>query len=271
MEEKRVKRLPKEKISMVEQQVQYAKNLARQFYRQRPKTGVDLEDFEGAALLGLCDAACRFDVVKGMNFQTFAYFRIRGAMLDLLRRGGGMSWVFSSRSSPCLPRDGSPQGPSLEMAEKRTDNQSVDTNHVGQAPPSTSDSRDTTFVFRRNLCQFLRFSDVLAHAGMQLHTNAGCEIEDVSYLGNSTPEEIIVHRQTNNVLKRLLGRLTKKERLLVELRYYKGYSFEEIQGFFGGASKSWVSRLHGKALDSLRELIEGERVQSENALRRQAA
>ena len=70
--------------------INFAKRHAQLFYRKRPNLGFDQEDFEGAALLGLCDAARRFDPARGMLFQTFAYFRIKGAMFDLLREGGGI-------------------------------------------------------------------------------------------------------------------------------------------------------------------------------------
>jgi RNA polymerase sigma factor for flagellar operon FliA len=48
--------------------------------------GVDLENLEAAGVLGLVEAANRFDPQRGIRFETFAYLRIRGAIFDELRR-----------------------------------------------------------------------------------------------------------------------------------------------------------------------------------------
>jgi RNA polymerase sigma factor for flagellar operon FliA len=48
--------------------------------------GMDLENLEAAGVLGLVEAANRFDPQRGIRFETFAYLRIRGAVFDELRR-----------------------------------------------------------------------------------------------------------------------------------------------------------------------------------------
>jgi RNA polymerase sigma factor FliA len=48
--------------------------------------GVDAENLESAGILGLVEAANRFDPDRGVNFETFAYLRIRGAVVDEMRR-----------------------------------------------------------------------------------------------------------------------------------------------------------------------------------------
>src|SRR5437764_11345802 len=58
----------------------------------RLPAGVDAENLESAGVLGLVEAATRFDADRGVKFETFAYLRIRGAVVDELRR------------SSCLPQ-----------------------------------------------------------------------------------------------------------------------------------------------------------------------
>ena len=48
--------------------------------------GIDLDNLEAAGVLGLVEAANRFEVERGIAFKTFAYTRIRGAIYDELRR-----------------------------------------------------------------------------------------------------------------------------------------------------------------------------------------
>jgi RNA polymerase sigma factor for flagellar operon FliA len=52
----------------------------------RLPSGVDVENIESAGVVGLVEAANRFDPERGVKFETYAYARIRGAMLDELRR-----------------------------------------------------------------------------------------------------------------------------------------------------------------------------------------
>ncbi len=70
-------------------------NLAREIayrYRQGKPRSVLLEDLTGAAMIGLCEAALRYDPSRG-KFSTFAYRRILGACLDEMRRALGRGGV----------------------------------------------------------------------------------------------------------------------------------------------------------------------------------
>lgn len=53
--------------------------------------GLDRENLEAAGVLGLVEAAAHFDATRGVQFKTFAYYRIRGAILDELRRNSPLS------------------------------------------------------------------------------------------------------------------------------------------------------------------------------------
>jgi RNA polymerase sigma factor for flagellar operon FliA len=52
--------------------------------------GVDVENLESAGVLGLVEAATRFDPERGVKFETYAYLRIRGAVVDELRRNSSL-------------------------------------------------------------------------------------------------------------------------------------------------------------------------------------
>src|SRR5580765_119884 len=57
----------------------------------RLPSGVDVENLESAGILGLVEAANRFDPERGVKFETFAYPRIRGAVVDEMRRNSCLS------------------------------------------------------------------------------------------------------------------------------------------------------------------------------------
>lgn len=74
---------------LVERHLDYASSLARKIHRQLP-AHVEFEELEQYARLGLVEAAGRFDPTHGAQFTTFAYYRIRGAVFDGLRRMTGV-------------------------------------------------------------------------------------------------------------------------------------------------------------------------------------
>jgi RNA polymerase sigma factor FliA len=77
------------KASIVEQYAPLVKRIAHHMLARLPAS-VQLDDLLQAGMIGLLEAASKFDGGKGAKFETFAGIRIRGAMLDEIRRG---DWV----------------------------------------------------------------------------------------------------------------------------------------------------------------------------------
>src|SRR3954465_9210524 len=65
--------------------VPFVESLARRVASSMPHS-IELNDLVQDGMLGLIDAACRFDADRGIKFETFAERRVRGAMIDALRR-----------------------------------------------------------------------------------------------------------------------------------------------------------------------------------------
>src|ERR1700752_4326357 len=63
----------------------FVESLARRVASSMPHS-IELNDLVQDGMLGLIDAACRFDEARGIKFETFAERRVRGAMIDALRR-----------------------------------------------------------------------------------------------------------------------------------------------------------------------------------------
>jgi RNA polymerase sigma factor for flagellar operon FliA len=76
--------------SLIKQYSPLVRRLAHQMIAKLP-ANVELDDLIQVGLIGLTDALSRFDVGQGVQFETFATQRIRGAMLDELRGGDWMS------------------------------------------------------------------------------------------------------------------------------------------------------------------------------------
>ncbi len=243
--------IPEENIPLVIEHVAFAKRLATQFYRKRMNLGIEKADLEGAAFLGLCDAALRYRPDKGMRFRTFSYFRIRGAMFDLLRRGGGVS------------RNEFKKLMENEKQRKIKEQQELGINsHVEIRNLSESSIPDTDlpYTFARSAVELASLGDVLGEVGIRIHLLSDRKSIDLSYVEESSPEFISLFRSGNQMLADLISKLPEPERTMIQLRYYEFYSFDEIGVRLGGASRSWVSRLHNKAVKNLRTMLGGEAV-----------
>ena len=153
---------------------------------------LDFEDLVGHGMIGLVQAAHRYDRRRGVTFPTFAWHRIRGAMLDAVRVLGR----FTRR----------------EVASYRAGAIAVDV-------------------------------DVPVPA--------------VDHLPDGTPgaDELSAERDRRRSLRAALAKLPEKQRCFVEKVYYEGKR-HRVAGAELGLSKSWASRLHDRAIDGLRELID---------------
>jgi len=225
---------------LVLRNMNYARKLARQFYYSRKNLGIEMEEFESTALLGLCDAARRYDPSKGIHFQTFCYFRIRGSMYDLLRRGG---WV---------PRKHFHQ--LIESSEKSSGKNDT----TGSADEEVLDGEDDEmfpYTFARNSGELANLAVIIEQIGVRIHVSKDWDTPEISYSEQLSPEALSALASTRRFLSRLIEQLPAPERRMIELRYFWGRSFDEMREQFDGASRSWLSRLHLRALDNLRDLI----------------
>ncbi len=213
---------------MVEEHVEFALRVARKFYGQRPDSEFDLEDFEGAALLGLCDAARRFDECKGMNFRTFAYLRVRGAMIDAIRNGSGIPRRQFNR----LAKNSQPQTEDEGAAE-------------------TVKAENLPYGFARTADELMTVVETIDNLPIRLGINARGELEP-TYADAKSPEDSADNRIIIERLQLELRKLPEKQRSIIRLRYAEDRSFSEIGQLLGGLSKSWVSRMHSSAVRTVR-------------------
>lgn len=69
---------------LVAKHLVFARQLTKKFFLQNQYSGIEFDEFQGAAYLGLCLASKRFVLERGVDFKTFSYKRIKGEMLSLL-------------------------------------------------------------------------------------------------------------------------------------------------------------------------------------------
>lgn len=211
--------------SLIESNLSYANAIAAEALRKLPSE-VDRKDVQGWAKLGLVEAANSFDRTRGVQFKTFAYYRIKGAIYDGLRK---MGWYPKSQYHQMR----------FEMsANEYFKDHSNDTPIVSSTEEQLQDLKNLT----ANLLSCYMLS-------LEVLPNEPADRPEFSI------EDAIIRAQQSKNLRRSLSQLPERNRHVLEACYFEGLTFEQI-GQRLGLSKSWVCRLHAKSLEMLREQME---------------
>ncbi len=158
------------------------------------------EDLEGYGMLGLLEALERYDPAQGVRFETFAWYRIRGAILDYLR-----SLDPAGRSDRARAR-------ALTQAHERL------AISLGRAPT------------REELASELQLTPEELEADLErLHGYVVASFEDlVRRAAEAGPEEAVERAELLEALRQSLRLLPERDRLVVGLYYYEGLTLAEI-------------------------------------------
>jgi len=198
---------------------------------------VDIEDLVQAGVIGLLDACRNYDREKDAQFSTFAKYRIRGAILDSLRK---LDW--GSRN---LRRKG------REIAESAARLGA----QLGRHPTEEEIAADLKMrvdELQTSLTQL----DGLFLVG-QLSNPAGEDaesfdlIESAASTGRDNPFELCLEGEMKTHLADAISRMSQREQLILSLYYYEELTMKEISEVVGIAV-SRVSQIHAAAMLKLR-------------------
>jgi len=216
--------------------IPFVEALARRMAASMPNS-IDIGDLVQDGVLGLIDAAHRFDEARGIKFETFAERRVRGAMIDALRRDAWPRGVRRQRreldaAREALRRELGHEPSLADLAarvgsdEKRLSRTIVRINTIESTSPlATSDHLDET-----SLPQALVPSEPEA------------------------PDRAYERSEVRRRIRRALAALPWRERKVIGLHYYGEVTMKEI-GAEIGVNESRVSQLHARALRRLRESL----------------
>ncbi|MBM9537414.1 FliA/WhiG family RNA polymerase sigma factor [Desulfobulbus alkaliphilus] len=194
------------------------------------------EDMISAAMVGLVDAANKFDPAKGAQFKTFAEYRVRGAILDEMRK---LDWF--SRTM----RDKQNQ---LTQTMLRLERQ------LGRSPEEDEMAREMGLTLE----EYHNLHSEVRHLGcVSLHETLDHTEEGRSFLDNleditgPAPIDNLEKEELTGIIAEILEELTEKERLVVALYYYEELTQKEIAEILE-VSEGRVSQIHSQALLKLR-------------------
>lgn len=196
--------------------------IARGIHRSLPSY-VELDDLISYGQLGLTQAARDFDADRGVQFSTFAYYRIRGAILD-----GANQMAWFKRSSISRERYG----------RMSNDLLSQDAGDNAQAAAGNDDG------WLQGMGGKLAVVFLLSQAGEEQRET---QLTD-SQAG--VPLQKLLDDELKRKLHELLDELPEDSQQLMRATYFEGLTLKEA-GERLGVGKAWASRLHARCLEQL--------------------
>ena len=215
---------------LIEQHRSYARALAIKVMQGLP-VQVDLQDLVAYGEVGLIEAAERFDPTRGVAFTTFSYYRIKGAIYDGLREMGYFTRASTGRARFAANAN--------DLAQAAADDEQV---HSEAGAPSVDDEI--------NFTQSLIDALIPAYF-LSLESDTMPEIVDQHGLSMAQIED----REVFGFVLEAFKELSADERQLLDAIYFKHRSMTSL-ATEQGISKSWISRLHSRAIQHLRDQLQ---------------
>ncbi|MFA5384215.1 MAG: FliA/WhiG family RNA polymerase sigma factor [Eubacteriales bacterium] len=195
--------------------------------------GIGKEDLESCGVMGLLEAIKKFIPERGINFTSFAQQRIKGAMIDEIRR---LSWV---------PRRLWQQINMVEQAKKE----------IALAGKEVNESNLTekTGLSQENLKKINGYSKQMQVTS--LDQDNFLEGKNLLDFTNSEPLDVVLQNEKHEILARAISSLESRDKLILALYYQERLTLKEISLVLS-VTESRVCQLHSRAISRLRDKLE---------------
>jgi RNA polymerase sigma factor for flagellar operon FliA len=180
-----------------------------------------------AGYLGLVEAAEKFDTKRGNEFSSYAFLRIRGSIVDAIRKNSEITGRAYKTAKALMA--------AYSMRSSSEEDPAV--------------NRLTT---KKGLSQVLDFA---AKSSLIFRLSLGEAQDETGEITSPAPnpEEKLLTEQNQKLLRSIIASLPEKERFIIEQYYFKDLTFEEIGRLSGSYGKSWTSRIHARAINMIRD------------------
>ena len=189
---------------------------------------VEYDDLISYGIFGLIDAIDKFNIAKGVKFETYASLRIRGSIIDNIRK---MDWV---------PRT---------LRQKNKEYEQLCTQLEAELGREATESEiaDKLNLTVEQARELVRKSTVLSLVSLDDYLEQNYEITFGIGSAEDTPEGHFNKREIHRMLIDTIDKLTDKEKTVVTLYYFEDLTLKEISGIMG-ISESRVSQIHSRAI-----------------------
>jgi len=212
------------------------KRIAHHLLARMPAS-VQVDDLIQAGLIGLLESARSFDGSKGASFETYAGIRIRGAMIDELRRG---DWAPRS-----VHRNQRRISDAIRVVEARLGRDASDDEVAREMQIPLGEYHE---LLNDSVCSRLfSIEDMTEEDEDAFDRIAGDEANPLDHVQQETMRKQLVEE---------IGKLPERERMVLALYYDEELNLKEI-GLVLGVTESRVSQIHSQAAMRLRSRLAG--------------
>ena len=191
----------------------------------------DVDDVVNEGIIALIDVIDKFDLSKNVKFETYATFRIKGAIIDYVRK---QDWT---------PRKVKNDAKIVQQAEKELSLK------LGRAPEDIEianylkiNIEEYNQIIRNTIgTSILSFEELVGEASLR---------EKEIITGYELPEEIYETKELSKILKESIEKLNEKEKLVISLYYIEEIKLKDIANILN-ISNSRASQIHSMALEKL--------------------
>lgn len=214
-------------LALFESELSLVNVVAKQVFRNINEL-VELEELLSAGREGLFEAARRFDASQGVPFRAYANYRVRGAILDAVRKA---SW---------LPRRNQERMLALQAAGLVSEGAVA---HVFANIDDLNAREFTSDSLEEHLAAVVTAGSILAETGGPAAPDADTSID-------SNPEEACANSELLDLIRAEISNLNPTEAQVIRHMYLENHSLEETAKALNH-QKPWVCRLQKRALDRL--------------------
>jgi RNA polymerase sigma factor FliA len=229
----------KKRDEMIMKYAPLVKNIVGRLAAKLPIDMADKEDLVNVGIMGLMSALEKYDKSRNVQFETYASFRIRGAVLDELR---AKDWV------PRATRSKDNQLEKAIAALHKT---------LGRAP-SEDEIADHLGIPLEDYFKLLddaRCVPLISTEDLPPDYMERYSREDIlEEIAEGNPLNLLVNMEAKNKLKLAIDELPEKERLVLSLYYYEELTMKEA-GRVMDLTESRVCQLHAQAVLRLRSIV----------------
>lgn len=198
------------------------------------------DDLINIGVIGLMDAISKYDKSKKVPFEAYATLRIRGAVIDELRRSGPVSRDRMGKLNQYYEAK-----EELERRNLRSPHEDEIIEEMGIDGKELSKIHETVHYLSNISLETTIFSS----DGTDMHLKDLIEDENVE-----SPEDKLLKKERKAMLKKAIGLLNEREQIILNLYYVEELSLKEI-AYILDISTPRVSQIHGKILIKLRDLL----------------
>lgn len=221
------------KQELIEEYISLVKIVAGRMYNFYGGN-VEFEELLGFGVFGLIDAIEKFELERELKFETYAQIRIRGSMIDSLRK---LDWV---------PRSLRKKAKDFEIAISKLENKlsrNATIEDIGSELGLSVEEVQSTLA-EISTFNLISLEELISSRGDYYLTNNS----------QLTPEDKYSNKELKKILKESVDYLPNKEKMVISMYYYDELTYKEI-GEVLGLSESRISQIHSKAVLKMKSYL----------------